>query len=68
MLREPFCIYLSIFSWRGFYGFKTILDDWCCGGGAGWHLPSKKEFESLFKTVGGDSIAGEKLKFTDDWL
>ena len=35
---------------------------------AGWHLPSKKEFESLFKTVGGDSIAGEKLKFTDDWL
>ena len=35
---------------------------------AGWHLPGKEEFESLFVTVGGVSTAGKKLKFTDDWL
>ena len=34
---------------------------------AGWHLPSKNEFETLFEAVGGESIAGKELKSADDW-
>ena len=33
----------------------------------GWHLPTIDEFETLFATVGGDSIAGMKLKSTSGW-
>jgi len=34
---------------------------------AGWHLPSKGEFEALFVAVGGKDVAGMKLKSTSDW-
>ena len=34
----------------------------------GWHLPSKTEWEILFETVGGQSIAGKKMKSTLDWF
>ena len=34
---------------------------------SGWHLPTNNEFETLFNTVGGQSIAGEKLKSTSGW-
>lgn len=34
---------------------------------AGWHLPSKEEFDILIKTVGGEKIAGEKLKSKSGW-
>ena len=35
----------------------------------GWHLPSKAEFETLISNVGGESVAGQKLKSaTDDWV
>jgi len=30
----------------------------------GWHLPSDKEFQTLIDHLGGDSIAGSKLKET----
>ena len=31
----------------------------------GWHLPTKAEWETLFDFVGGDDVAGEKLKSAD---
>lgn len=34
---------------------------------AGWHLPSKEKFDILIKTVGGEKIAGEKLKSKSGW-
>ncbi|WP_290766425.1 fibrobacter succinogenes major paralogous domain-containing protein [Fibrobacter sp. UBA4297] len=33
----------------------------------GWHLPTIDEFETLFATVGKQSIAGKKLKSTSGW-
>ena len=33
----------------------------------GWHLPTSAEFETLFTAVGGQSIAGKKLKSTNGW-
>lgn len=33
----------------------------------GWHLPSKDEWETLFKAVDGKSTAGTKLKSTSGW-
>ena len=34
---------------------------------SGWHLPTKAEFETLFTTVGGKSMAGKMLKATNGW-
>ena len=34
---------------------------------AGWHLPNNDEFEKLFETVGGKSIAGKMLKSKRGW-
>ena len=33
----------------------------------GWHLPSKEEFEVLINWVGGEKIAGRKLKSRSGW-
>ena len=33
----------------------------------GWHLPSQTEWETLFNAVGGQSVAGTKLKSTSGW-
>jgi uncharacterized protein (TIGR02145 family) len=33
----------------------------------GWHLPSDAEWKTLTKYLGGDSIAGEKLKSQTGW-
>ena len=33
----------------------------------GWHLPSKAEWEALFTAVGGEFIAGRKLRGTTLW-
>jgi len=33
----------------------------------GWHLPSREEWQILVDFVGGDSIAGKKLKATSGW-
>ena len=38
-----------------------------CGKLKGWHLPSKAEWETLFNAVGGQSVAGTKLKSTSGW-
>jgi uncharacterized protein (TIGR02145 family) len=34
---------------------------------AGWHIPSKAEWDSLMATVGGPSTAGRYLKAKSDW-
>ena len=34
---------------------------------SGWHLPTKEEFETLFSSVGGISVAGEALKSINGW-
>ena len=33
----------------------------------GWHLPTQSEWNTLFKAVGGSSVAGTKLKSTSGW-
>ena len=33
----------------------------------GWHLPSKEEWSVLFEAVGGEDVAGTKLKSTSGW-
>jgi len=34
---------------------------------SGWHLPSKDEYEVLDKAVGGEKVAGKKLKAKSGW-
>ena len=34
---------------------------------AGWHLPSYNEWETLFRNVGGENVAGRKLKSEEGW-
>lgn len=34
---------------------------------AGWHLPSKDEFTTLFENVGGVEVAGKMLKAKESW-
>jgi uncharacterized protein (TIGR02145 family) len=34
---------------------------------SGWHLPSKSECEKLDKAVGGENVAGKKLKAKSGW-
>jgi uncharacterized protein (TIGR02145 family) len=34
---------------------------------AGWHLPSKSEWADLVNKVGGESVAGKKLKSKEGW-
>ncbi|WP_458450382.1 fibrobacter succinogenes major paralogous domain-containing protein [Fibrobacter sp.] len=33
----------------------------------GWHLPSNAEFELLIETLGGENVAGDKLKSAKGW-
>ena len=33
----------------------------------GWHLPTETEWSTLFSAVGGQSVAGTKLKSTSGW-
>ena len=35
---------------------------------SGWHLPSKSEYEELDKAVGGENVAGKKLKARSGWI
>lgn len=35
---------------------------------SGWHLPSKSEFQTLFKAIGGKNQAGKKLKAKKGWV
>ena len=33
----------------------------------GWHLPSKEEWQTLQNFLGGNSVAGQKMKYPYDW-
>jgi uncharacterized protein (TIGR02145 family) len=35
---------------------------------AGWHLPSRQEWDNLVGTAGGEKIAGKKLKAGSGWI
>jgi len=46
------------------------LYDWATARNAcpsGWHLPSDGEYETLDKAVGGEKVAGKKLKAKSGW-
>jgi len=45
------------------YNWDTALES--CP--SGWHLPSKSEWEVLDKAVGGEKVAGKKLKSKNGW-
>jgi|688.fasta_scaffold01790_3 uncharacterized protein (TIGR02145 family) len=49
------CPYGKLYSWFAATNPKNICPE-------GWHLPSKQEFEELINYLGGDSVAGEKLR------
>jgi len=34
---------------------------------AGWHLPTKSEYETMVSAIGGSSVAGLKLKAAEGW-
>lgn len=46
------------------YDWKTAMN--ACP--AGWHLPSRIDFEKLQSAVGGQGVAGKKLKSRNDWF
>ena len=46
-------------------GSATVVRGVCP---AGWHLPSRAEFETLFAAVGGKKVAGTVLKSTSGWM
>jgi uncharacterized protein (TIGR02145 family) len=33
----------------------------------GWHIPANAEWQTLFDFLGGDDVAGEKMKSTSNW-
>jgi uncharacterized protein (TIGR02145 family) len=45
------------------YDWKTAMT--ACP--SGWHLPSNQEWDGLVDAVGGDAMAGKKLKSTSGW-
>ena len=49
------------------YGRLYTFEDALKACPAGWHLPSRGEFERLFNAVGGRSMAGKKLKSSYGW-
>ena len=53
--------------WSGAYG---VLYSWSAAQNAcppGWHIPSDEEWATLVNYLGGDSVAGGKLKATTGW-
>jgi uncharacterized protein (TIGR02145 family) len=44
---------------------RDVADNACP---MGWHLPDETEWRTLFATVGGQTVAGKKLKSTHDWF
>ena len=53
---------VPLFYYNGDYG---VLYNWYAAidvAPKGWHLPSEAEWDTLIKYVGGDSVAGMKLK------
>jgi uncharacterized protein (TIGR02145 family) len=34
----------------------------------GWHIPSEDEWEALTDFLGGETVAGKKMKSTKGWM
>ena len=49
------------------YGTLHTFHSALCPSGSGYHLPDDTDFETLFRTVGGYSVAGKMLKSTSGW-
>jgi len=52
------------------YDWHTAIGDWSRDKDVcpdGWHLPDTADWNMLVDYVGGDSIAGKKLKSKTDW-
>jgi uncharacterized protein (TIGR02145 family) len=59
--------YRNIVNYRQEYG---LLYDWetaMNASPAGWHLPTRQEWDDLISAVGGEDIAGTKLKSKTGW-
>ena len=55
---------------RTWYGRYGLLYGWSAAQNAcppGWHIPSDEEWATLINYLGGDSVAGGKLKATTGW-
>ena len=35
---------------------------------SGWHLPNENDWKKLITTLGGDEVAGKKIKSTSGWI
>jgi len=53
-------IYGKLYNWFAVHDSRNIAPK-------GWHIPSLEEWDSLIKYLGGDTIAGGKLKDTILW-
>lgn len=49
------------------YGMLLTYQDALAGCPDGWHLPSMEEWQILFDHLGGNEIAGGKLKSSNHW-
>ncbi len=63
---ESWC-YLNDTSYCGRYGRLYTYDEAVNICPAGWHLPSAEEWRHLVGFLGGNEIAGVKLKAVDGW-
>ena len=66
-LSSPaYCYYNNDIEWKPIYG--PLYNWWAVNTGklapAGWHVPTDAEWTTLITYLGGDSIAGGKLKST----
>lgn len=52
--------YGKLYNWYAVNDPRGLLPD-------GWHVPSDKEWKKLVKSLGGDDIAGAKMKSKNGW-
>ncbi len=48
------------------YNWPAVMTEGICP--SGWHIPSDEEFIELINYVGGEDVAGDRLKYTSGWL
>jgi uncharacterized protein (TIGR02145 family) len=70
-MEDAYCWYENDIAFKtnygAFYNWYAVNSGKLCP--VGWHVPSSEEFETLITFLGGESVAGEKLKEsgTDHW-
>jgi len=58
--NEDKCLIYGRLYYFGYYGTDNLCPE-------GWHLPSKEEWQTLVAFVGGEKVAGKKLKAKKGW-